>query len=203
MSASDKSVVSTAGRRIVPAMLKRADGSLMEYTGMSYTTIYNMEKAGKFPARRRLSPGRVGWIKEEVDAWLSSLEEMSQANQVTVLNDNGTTSVITMDDARRLDTEVQGACKRERLYRPCGDLCGSRPCPPGSSYICYESTDTFACACTFKGRCTCKQEALDEFERVHGDAYHDYTKCDGRGVPAERGFYLPPYNHLKPADFRE
>ena len=57
---------------MTPAMLKRADGSLMKYTGLCFTSIYKLEKAGKFPARRRLSPGRVGWLTSEVDAWLSS-----------------------------------------------------------------------------------------------------------------------------------
>ena len=59
---------------MTPAMLKRADGSLQAYTGLGYTTIFKLEKAGKFPARRKLSPGRVGWLKSEVDAWLASSE---------------------------------------------------------------------------------------------------------------------------------
>lgn len=125
------------------------------------------------------------------------------ASPVTMLNDNGTTSVVTMQEAIRQGKEVQEACNREKLYRPCGYLCGTRPCPPASSFICYASTDTFSCTCTLKATCTCKQDALDQFERVHGDAYHDYSKCNDKGVPAERGFYLPPYNHLKPAAFMD
>jgi predicted DNA-binding transcriptional regulator AlpA len=31
-------------------MMKRKD--VVEFTGLCYTTIYNMEKLGKFPARR-------------------------------------------------------------------------------------------------------------------------------------------------------
>lgn len=54
------------------AMLKRADGSLMKHTGLGYTTIFKLERDGKFPARRQLSPGRVGWLTSEVDAWLLS-----------------------------------------------------------------------------------------------------------------------------------
>lgn len=41
-------------------------------TGLCYTTIYTLEKKGDFPARRKLSPGRVGWIKEEVEGWINS-----------------------------------------------------------------------------------------------------------------------------------
>lgn len=52
-------------------MMKRKD--VVALTGMCYTTIYNMEKQGKFPSRRQLSPGRVAWIRSEVEAWLNSL----------------------------------------------------------------------------------------------------------------------------------
>lgn len=58
---------------MTPAMLKRADGSLMKHTGLGYTTIFKLERDGKFPARKQLSPGRVGWLRAEVDAWLSGL----------------------------------------------------------------------------------------------------------------------------------
>lgn len=51
-------------------MLKRKD--VVELTGLCYTTIYNLEKAGTFPARRQLSPGRVAWMRSEVGSWLQS-----------------------------------------------------------------------------------------------------------------------------------
>lgn len=49
-------------------MLKRKD--VVALTGLCYTTIYNLEKNGKFPARRQLSPGRVAWFRAEVEGWL-------------------------------------------------------------------------------------------------------------------------------------
>jgi len=49
-------------------LMKRKD--VVDLTGLCYTTIYNMEKQGKFPARRQLSPGRVAWIRSEVVDWL-------------------------------------------------------------------------------------------------------------------------------------
>lgn len=49
-------------------MMKRKD--VVAFTGLCYTTIYNMEKQGKFPARRQLSPGRVAWMRSEVEDWL-------------------------------------------------------------------------------------------------------------------------------------
>lgn len=51
-------------------LMKRKD--IVETTGLCYTTIYNLEKQGKFPARRQLSPGRVAWLRSEVESWLSS-----------------------------------------------------------------------------------------------------------------------------------
>lgn len=57
-------------------MLKRADGSLMAFTGLGYTTIFKLEREGKFPARRKLSPGRVGWLKSEVEVWLANRERV-------------------------------------------------------------------------------------------------------------------------------
>jgi len=51
-------------------LMKRKD--IVKYTGLCYTTIYNLEKVGKFPARRLLSPGRVAWVRAEVEAWLQN-----------------------------------------------------------------------------------------------------------------------------------
>jgi prophage regulatory protein len=39
---------------------------------VSYPTIWRWEKAGKFPARRRLGPNIVGWLESEVDEWIAS-----------------------------------------------------------------------------------------------------------------------------------
>ena len=32
--------------------------------------IWRLEKAGTFPRRIQLGPNRVGWVEEEVEAWL-------------------------------------------------------------------------------------------------------------------------------------
>ena len=39
-------------------------------TGLSYSTIHRLERTGTFPARRRLSPNAVGWLRVEVEAWV-------------------------------------------------------------------------------------------------------------------------------------
>lgn len=40
--------------------------------GLSRTTIWRLERRGRFPARRRLGPNSVAWIEDEVDAWIES-----------------------------------------------------------------------------------------------------------------------------------
>ena len=42
--------------------------------GLSASTIWRYEKAGKFPGRRRLGDNSVAWVAEEVDAWLRERE---------------------------------------------------------------------------------------------------------------------------------
>lgn len=40
-------------------------------TGLSRTTIWRLERAGLFPARRRLGPNSVGWLESEIDEWVA------------------------------------------------------------------------------------------------------------------------------------
>jgi len=41
-------------------------------TGLSRTTVWRLERFGKFPPRRQLSANRVGWIEEEVNDWIAT-----------------------------------------------------------------------------------------------------------------------------------
>jgi prophage regulatory protein len=41
-------------------------------TGLSRMTIYRLEAAGLFPARRKLGTNSVGWIEEDIAAWIAS-----------------------------------------------------------------------------------------------------------------------------------
>ena len=45
--------------------------------GVSYPTIWRMEKAGLFPRRIQISPGAIGWLEEDIDAWIESREVAS------------------------------------------------------------------------------------------------------------------------------
>lgn len=46
---------------------------MLAAVNLCYTSIYNMEKKGAFPARRQLGVRAVGWIREEVEAWIAGL----------------------------------------------------------------------------------------------------------------------------------
>lgn len=41
-------------------------------TALNPVTRWRMEKRGEFPQRRKISPGRVGWLESEVSDWLAS-----------------------------------------------------------------------------------------------------------------------------------
>lgn len=43
-----------------------------EITGLGRTTRWEMERAGKFPPRRRLSHNTVGWLASELKRWMRS-----------------------------------------------------------------------------------------------------------------------------------
>ena len=40
-----------------------------ELTGLSRSTRWRLERQGKFPRRRRLSPNGIGWLLSEIEAW--------------------------------------------------------------------------------------------------------------------------------------
>ena len=41
-------------------------------TALSRTTIWRAVRAGNFPAPIKLTPGRIGWFLDEIEAFLSS-----------------------------------------------------------------------------------------------------------------------------------
>ncbi|MFN2421529.1 MAG: helix-turn-helix transcriptional regulator [Gemmatimonadota bacterium] len=43
---------------------------VVDQTGLSRTSIWRLEAAGRFPCRRRLGDDAVGWVEEEIEAWL-------------------------------------------------------------------------------------------------------------------------------------
>lgn len=57
----------------------RADETIA-LSGLSRTTLWRLEGAGNFPARRRLSVGAVGWLKSEVEAWIEARQTITVDN---------------------------------------------------------------------------------------------------------------------------
>ncbi|MFT4117925.1 helix-turn-helix transcriptional regulator [Bradyrhizobium sp.] len=45
---------------------------LRQIIPLSRQHVHRLEKAGKFPRRLRYSPGRVGWISAEVEAYVQA-----------------------------------------------------------------------------------------------------------------------------------
>lgn len=47
---------------------------VVHVTGLSRTVVYDLVKRGEFPAQKRLSPGAVGWLSTDIEAWMQSRE---------------------------------------------------------------------------------------------------------------------------------
>lgn len=53
---------------IMKKILRKKD--VRQITGLADTTLWRMEKLGKFPSRLRLGGGAVGWLEDEVEGWI-------------------------------------------------------------------------------------------------------------------------------------
>jgi len=51
-------------------ILKR---ELLQRVGLSYTTIWNLMRQGRFPRSVTVTDGRVAWHEHEVNDWLQTL----------------------------------------------------------------------------------------------------------------------------------
>lgn len=45
---------------------------VIQKTGLSRVTIWRRETSGDFPVRIQITPGRVGWLEDEVDEWIEA-----------------------------------------------------------------------------------------------------------------------------------
>lgn len=50
-------------------MLRAAD--VAKKIGVSRTTLWRLERDGRFPPRRRISENVVAWSEEDIDEWLA------------------------------------------------------------------------------------------------------------------------------------
>jgi prophage regulatory protein len=46
--------------------------TVCERTGLSRSTLWRLERRGDFPPHRQISTNAVGWLEEEVNAWIRS-----------------------------------------------------------------------------------------------------------------------------------
>jgi prophage regulatory protein len=53
---------------------------LVTKTGLSKTSIYNLEKEGKFPSHFMLTPRCAVWVESEVDDWLAERRAVPTAH---------------------------------------------------------------------------------------------------------------------------
>ncbi len=58
---------------------------LIEKIGLSRSSIWRLESQGKFPKRRQIGPGAVGWLEEEVEKWM--LDRPVAENRASVLKE--------------------------------------------------------------------------------------------------------------------
>ncbi len=75
-SSSERADVKLApGRTVLPIR------EVVRRIGLSRSTIYELIRRGEFPAPIQLTPNRVGWLSEEVDAWLVSRPRGCQSDR--------------------------------------------------------------------------------------------------------------------------
>jgi len=48
-------------------------------SGLSRSTRWRLERDGRFPSRRRISPNAVGWLESEIQDWLRTRSEDGEA----------------------------------------------------------------------------------------------------------------------------
>ncbi|NCG27455.1 MAG: AlpA family phage regulatory protein [Verrucomicrobiales bacterium] len=53
---------------------------VVKRTGLSVSTIRRQVLTGNFPSSRQLTPNRIGWSEEEIDAW----EQSRPSNQIVL-----------------------------------------------------------------------------------------------------------------------
>ena len=55
---------------------------VLKLTGLGRTTLWRLEKEGRFPPRVRLSLRAVGWLRHDVVAWLDACRSGTRGGAV-------------------------------------------------------------------------------------------------------------------------
>ena len=79
---------------------------LHEKISLSRTTIWRLERQGKFPKRRILSPNRVGWLRHEVEEFLENLKTGMAPPPAEALKKRAATSHADRQDEHRVSGDV-------------------------------------------------------------------------------------------------
>lgn len=53
---------------------------MLKQTGLSSSTQWRLERLGRFPARRAISDALVGWLADEVEAWITERRTVTADN---------------------------------------------------------------------------------------------------------------------------
>jgi prophage regulatory protein len=69
--AAGTELIAPAPESVTPARLLRPR-AVCERTGLSRSTLWRLERRGDFPPHRQISTNAVGWLEEEVNAWIRS-----------------------------------------------------------------------------------------------------------------------------------
>ena len=73
MQAQIQAEIVDAGRPAARRMLN--EKQVLEIIPVSRTTLYRMEKAGRFPRCTYISPNRRVWYEDEIVAWQNAVDE--------------------------------------------------------------------------------------------------------------------------------
>jgi prophage regulatory protein len=57
---------------------------VIERTGVKKTKLYGLQKEGDFPMRIQITANSVGWVEEEVNAWIAERVAASRQRQLRV-----------------------------------------------------------------------------------------------------------------------
>jgi predicted DNA-binding transcriptional regulator AlpA len=67
----DRSSVRTGHMPSAKSMRLLRLPQVMQQTALKKTKLYELQKEGSFPMRIQITPNSVGWLEEEVNAWIA------------------------------------------------------------------------------------------------------------------------------------
>lgn len=65
----------------------------------SRTTVWRMERAGTFPERFEVSPGRIGWLESEINEWIQERAARRKNQWKATANEVAVTANSEAEDA--------------------------------------------------------------------------------------------------------